>query len=276
MGRWHWHRILLPGIFCFFVTAAIPGSPINNFSITRAVFITQTTEAFGKYSLRGNNLFTGGDDLSLYLEPRGCTLKKYRTGYKARLLARAIIESVTNPGLSQNIELGALEFAIPDLQTPLYANITLQEVGKLPLDLYKVSYILTDQATQQLVQFTKHFRVGPSYLEAALAASDTMTALTTQQPRFVFPPTWTRIYCFYKTRRIPGNSHLKAIWIAESVENYPPETVLETYSTDVTRLSEGYFFIAASEKTWSVGNYRVELYLNDEFEICLFFQITTQ
>ncbi|MCI0512679.1 hypothetical protein L0128_05665 [candidate division KSB1 bacterium] len=257
------------------MTTAIPGSPTNTFSITRAVFITQTTEEFGKYTLRGNNLFTVGDDLSLYLEPRGCTLKKYRTGYKARLIAHAIIESVTNPGLTQNVELGLLEFAVPDLKTPLYANITLQEVGKLPLDLYKVSYILTDQASQQQVQFSKHFRIGPSYLEAVLVPSDTMPAFEVPSPHPVFSRTGSSIYCHYKTRRIPPQSYLKAVWIAESTENYPPDAVLETYSTEVTRLSEGYFYKADSAKTWSPGNYRVELYLNDEFEICLFFQITT-
>lgn len=247
--------------------------PVENFSLKRVVFITGASESFGDYSLKSNNLFGKGENLSLYFEPVHCTLKKIPRGYKAQIHAQAVLESVSNPGLTQTIEIGVMDFVVSRKDFSLYADITLMDVGKLPVDLYKISMTFGDVQTKQSVKFSKQFRVGPSYVQAMIATS----AATPFKPKLKsispIPRNTPRIYCIFKPRRVPKGAILKSVCIAESVAGHPPDFILETFTTEVQRFKQDHFFIDAPADGWAPGNYRLELFVNDEFEIVVNFAI---
>ncbi len=265
-------RIWLTFVLVFATCRAIQsGSP--EFHLQRVVFIDSATDGFDFYHLRANNIFNKGDHLSLYLEPVNCTIKKTVHGFKARLSAVATLQSLTNPALSQELQIGNLEFIFPKKETGLYADINLLDVGMLPVDLYQLKMTLNDVGTRQSVEFTRKFRVGPSYVEALLAASDSVSYSDNLKSQSEFSRETEQIFCLFHTRRIPQNSVLKSVFYAESVNGLEADYLLETATTPAERYQTGKIMLENSEGRWGIGNYRVELFINEEFEVVLYFRI---
>lgn len=250
--------------------AAIATEP---FTIKRVVFINGSSESFGDYKLKSTNIFEEGDNLSLYFEPENCTLSKNGRGYKAQIQGTAVLSSVTNPSLTQTLDLGRMEFVIPNQDIQMYADITLMDVGKLPIDLYELKMTLTDFSSKSAYEFSKKFRVGPTYIQAMVAATNS-TIFDPKLKTFpVFPADSSKIFCLYKPRRVPDGSQMRSILIAESVEGFAPETNIESLTVEVKRFKEGNFLIEGPEGGWKAGNYRLEFFMNDIFEIALFFRV---
>lgn len=266
-GR-QWITFLLVFVTCWKIHAEPAG-----FYLQRVVFINAATDGFGLYHLRANNIFEEGDNLSLYLEPVNCSIKKVSQGFKAELSAVANLKSVTNPALSQELQIGKMEFIFPNKDMGLYADINLLDVGMLPIDLYQLDMTIQDQATGQSVQFSRKFRVGPSYVEAVLTESDSLSYSDDLKSKSGFSRETAKIYCLFHTRRIPKNARLDSHFYAESVAGLKPDCLLKNYSTQVERYQNGKIILDYPETGWGIGNYRLEIYINDEFEIVLFFQV---
>lgn len=241
--------------------------------LQRVVFIDAATDGFGAYHLRANNIFEKDENLSLYLEPVNCTIKKVPQGFKAQLSAVAVLESVTNPALSQELQIGTMEFIFPGKEVGLYADINLLDVGKLPIDLYQLKMTLYDVESRQSAGFTRKFRVGPSYVQAVLTDSESAAYAENLPSKSIFNGSTSKIYCLYRPRRIPPQSALNSFFYAESVEGLPPDTLLEKFSTPVERFQSGKFALNPPDAKWGTGNYRLELFIDDEFEVVLYFRV---
>jgi len=265
------------GLMIFFLVTGFINWPLFSsppaFVIKRAVFINRSTEQFDEFALKSNNLFKEGDHLSIYLEPQNCTLKKVSEGLKAQIGTKAVLSSVSNPNLSQNIDLGILVFVIPSEQMNLYADITFLDVGKLPIDLYKLEVEVVDIFSHQQNIFTRQFRVGPSYIQAVVTPNDVAPAVYESRDAPIFAPASPRIYCHFKTRRIPVKSILRANCIAECAENYQDEHVVASKTMEITRFEKYQFYFDSPKTGWNKGVYRVELRVNKVFEIAVYFRV---
>jgi hypothetical protein len=242
--------------------------------LQRVVFIDAATDGFGAYHLRANNIFEKTDNLSLYLEPVNCTVKKVPQGFKAQLSAVAVLQSVTNPALSQELQIGTMEFIFPGKEVGLYADINLLDVGKLPIDLYQLKMTLFDVDSRQSACFSRKFRVGPSYVQAVLTESESAEYAENLKSKSAFASSTAPIYCLFRPRRIPPESVLNSVFYAENVDGLPPDSMLKKFSAPIERFQPGKFAIHPPTEKWGIGNYRLELFINEEFELVLFFRVT--
>lgn len=99
---------------------------------------------------------------------------------------------------------------------------------------------------------------GPRYATVVTSAQrDGKVAKTT------FPPDTPRIYVVFTLADLPTGATLKSVWYAEKVEGLAPNTKLDE---GTLRLNpgdrEGAFWFTRTTP-WPVGEYRVELYIND-------------
>jgi TonB family protein len=86
------------------------------------------------------------------------------------------------------------------------------------------------------------------------------------EPATSFQPDTAGLYAMFKTKGIKGGDKVRGVLIAEDVGNVaPPNTkVLETTLTLDSDTDEGSFIFNNPTKGWPVGNYRVDIYVNDE------------
>lgn len=70
----------------------------------------------------------------------------------------------------------------------------------------------------------------------------------------------------------PDDTNVKVVWIAVNVENTDPE--FEINSTEyVGSDSAIYFELSNTDSLWPYGEYRVDIYLNGEFDRSLSFSV---
>lgn len=265
-------RLIWMLIFLMLVCPKLPAET-PGLILQRVVFIDAATDGFGEYHLRANNIFEKDQNLSLYLEPVNCTIKKVPQGFKAQLAAVAVLESVTNPALSQELNIGTMEFIFPGKEVGLYADINLLDVGKLPIDLYQLKMTIFDVESRQSAAFIRKFRVGPSYVQAVLTDSESAAYAENLKSASLFTGSAVKIFCLYRPRRIPPQSTLNAFIYAESVAGLPLDTLLEKFSTPIERFQPGKFALSPPDAHWGAGNYRLELYIDAEFEVVLYFRV---
>ena len=256
--------------------AFIPmASPVNaeDFSINRVVFTTGCTFGYRQYALRSNNIFKFNSSMILYIEPLNCEM--YRTGatYTAKLAATARIKSLTKPGVPQNIELGDLKFVLPKADDPLYADVTLNGAGDLPIDLYEITLTLLDKKTQKSASYSRKFRVGHSYIKAAIDIEKKRSGSNGKHFVAIIKRATPIIYCNYRVRRMFANSALKMVLIGESVAGKVLDTALDTYTTKLENQTKGSVEFSPAGELWDMGNYRLEIYLGDQYEHALQFRV---
>lgn len=245
----------------------------SDLSVNQAVFTTGCTFGFREYGLRSNNIFKLSESMSLYFEPFNCRIYQTGSSYTAKLSATAIIESLTKPGTSQMIKLGELKFVLPQKDTELYADLTLNGVGDLPIDLYRISIILIDKKAQKKTSFSKRFRVGHTYIKAEMGLEKNSTIGNGKSSSVIFKSNTSTIYCNYRVRRIFSNSILKSVLIAEMVPGMEIGTVLETFSTNIEQHRIGSLELKPTGLAWTPGNYRLEFFIDEIYEHALQFRI---
>ncbi|MDT7043673.1 tetratricopeptide repeat protein [Candidatus Nitronereus thalassa] len=85
-------------------------------------------------------------------------------------------------------------------------------------------------------------------------------------PGDTFPPFQPRIYLVFSLTTPPaGAKQISTQWVAEQVEQEPPNTVIgtDTVLVDVND-SSGYFYLDQPEGGWPVGTYRIDLFVGEE------------
>jgi hypothetical protein len=80
-------------------------------------------------------------------------------------------------------------------------------------------------------------------------------------PTKVFSPDET-FYCIADLSNAPDDTKVKAVWTAVNVEGVKPDTKIK--ETSATGGSGQLQFSLANDGSWPVGEYKVELFLNDQ------------
>jgi len=95
------------------------------------------------------------------------------------------------------------------------------------------------------------------------------------KPKQVFGPTTEKIYLNAKLADVPTGARLKGAWIAEKTKVAPPN-----YQIDATELKVGTlmnrvdFSLSKPNAGWPVGDYRVDLSINDKVVQSVKFKIS--
>ncbi len=91
-----------------------------------------------------------------------------------------------------------------------------------------------------------------------------------QQQTTVFSPQDT-FYCIVTLANAPEDTKVKAVWTAVQVEGADPNTYLQ--ETELTTGSGTLTFQLSNSNLWPAGTYKVDIYLNDELDRTLEFQV---
>jgi uncharacterized RDD family membrane protein YckC len=90
------------------------------------------------------------------------------------------------------------------------------------------------------------------------------------EPATTFSPESAVINVAFKVTRAPAGSRLKAVWTAVDVgDAAPPNTELDETMLTLTGPAPGTFRLKRGPRPWPVGDYRVDLYLDDELMVTL-------
>lgn len=92
-----------------------------------------------------------------------------------------------------------------------------------------------------------------------------------QQTTTVFSPTDTTFYCQVQLSNAPDSTTLKAVWTAVSVVGEEPNLLID--ETTLTGGDGNYTFNLQNDSLWPAGQYKVDLYLNDELDRTLDFTV---
>ncbi|MBN1352450.1 hypothetical protein JXJ21_23835 [candidate division KSB1 bacterium] len=243
------------------------------FAIRQIILTTGYTVGFREYALRPTNLFKMNSAMNIYIEPANCTL--YRTGatYSAKLQACASIESLTKPGIAQNIALGELKFVVQENDTLLYADLTLSGIGDLPIDLYKITITLTDLKSQSQTSISRKFRVGHSFIKAEITSQNQALGTNGKDSIVLLDRATPVVYCNYSVRRILANSTLKAVLIEEAPAGPNQDRIIDSFTTNLSNQRQGSIEFHPEGSEWHPGIYRLELYLGGMYEHTLQFRV---
>jgi hypothetical protein len=111
------------------------------------------------------------------------------------------------------------------------------------------------------------FSASTANIESATLAKDEAGT----QPTTVFAPPET-FYLVVELANAPDDTTVRTVWYAVDVGDVaPPNTLID--EAELTTGSNSLFFNLAPESLWAVGQYKVELYLNDELDQTLTFEV---
>ena len=93
---------------------------------------------------------------------------------------------------------------------------------------------------------------------AHMAVDEADSAQTT-----VYAPDAPSFYCYYDLNNAPDDTVVKGVWTLVSAEGYDPKQEID--SAEVTGSDNTYYFaLDRGTDPWPVGEYKIDLYLNDE------------
>lgn len=90
----------------------------------------------------------------------------------------------------------------------------------------------------------------------SLDESDTQTVSA-------YAPDAPAFYCYFDLNNAPDDSVVKGVWTLVSAEGYDPNQEID--SAEITGGDNTYYFsLGGAADPWPVGQYKIDLYLNDE------------
>ncbi len=124
----------------------------------------------------------------------------------------------------------------------------------------------------------KAFMVGLALILALILSACSVSASTAnisaakmtldeagKNPTKVFSPTDTTFYCIAELSNAPEDTAVKAVWTAVDVEGVKPNLKID--ESRITADGSGQLtFDLTNDGPWPVGEYKVELFLNDDEE----------
>lgn len=90
------------------------------------------------------------------------------------------------------------------------------------------------------------------------------------QPTTVFAGNET-FYLIVELANAPDDTKVKAAWTAVEVEGVAPDTFIDEY--ELTSGSATLHFELSNDQLWPTGKYKVDIYLNDELDQTLEFEV---
>jgi hypothetical protein len=77
-----------------------------------------------------------------------------------------------------------------------------------------------------------------------------------------YTPDAPAFYCYYDLKNAPDDTVVKGVWTLISAEGYDPNQEID--SAEITGGDETYYFsLGGTAEPWPVGQYKIDLYLND-------------
>lgn len=106
-----------------------------------------------------------------------------------------------------------------------------------------------------------------SIANAHMAVDEVDSASTTS-----YAPADPFFYCYFDLKNAPDDTVVKGTWTLVSAEGYDPNQEID--SAEITGGSETYYFsLGGGTDVWPVGQYKIDLYLNDTFVQTINFEV---
>jgi len=102
---------------------------------------------------------------------------------------------------------------------------------------------------------------------AHMATDESDTTSTT-----VYAPDTATFYCFFDLNNAPDDTVVKGVWTLVSAEGYEDNSEID--SADITGGDESYYFsLDRAADAWPVGQYKIDLYINDKLVQTVNFEV---
>lgn len=121
-------------------------------------------------------------------------------------------------------------------------------------------------STLVLSSLACEFSASTAKISDAVMARDAEGA----QPTTTFAPEDT-FFCLVTLGNAPDDTTVRAVWTAVEVEGTDPNTVIDESTVDSG--SGTLEFNLTNSNPWPVGSYKVDLYLNDELDRTIEFDV---
>ncbi|GAB4503197.1 MAG: hypothetical protein Fur0043_01890 [Anaerolineales bacterium] len=111
---------------------------------------------------------------------------------------------------------------------------------------------------------------GGSFSTANIANAYTTTDPNSGSPTTVFAQDQV-FYAVVELKNAPNDTTVKAVWTAVNVEGVNPNTYIDeaVYTSGDSTIT----FNLSNDGLWPLGQYKVDLYLNDTFDRTLSFEV---
>jgi len=87
-----------------------------------------------------------------------------------------------------------------------------------------------------------------------------------------YAPDAPAFYCYFDLNNAPDDTVVKGVWTLVSADGYDPN--LEIDSAEITGSDNTYYFsLGGSTDPWPLGQYKIDLYLNDELVQTINFEV---
>ena len=87
-----------------------------------------------------------------------------------------------------------------------------------------------------------------------------------------YSPDTQTFYSFYDLKNAPDDTVVKGVWTLVSAEGYESNSVID--SAEITGGDDSYYFsLDRAAEAWPVGQYKIDLYINDKLAETVEFQV---
>jgi hypothetical protein len=88
----------------------------------------------------------------------------------------------------------------------------------------------------------------------------------------VYSPDTQTFYCFYDLNNAPDDTVVKGVWTLVSAEGYDSNSEID--SAEITGADDTYYFsLDRAADVWPVGQYKLDLFINDKLAETVEFQV---
>jgi len=88
----------------------------------------------------------------------------------------------------------------------------------------------------------------------------------------VYAPDAPSFFCYFDLNNAPDDTVVKGVWTLISAEGYDPNQEID--SAEMTGGDNTYYFsLDGAAEPWPVGQYKIDLYLNDELVQTVNFEV---
>ncbi|HEU0294349.1 MAG TPA: hypothetical protein VFR47_16540 [Anaerolineales bacterium] len=88
----------------------------------------------------------------------------------------------------------------------------------------------------------------------------------------VYSPDTQTFYCFYDLNNAPDDTVVRGAWTLVSAEGYDANSEID--SAEITGSDDTYYFsLDRAADVWPVGQYKIDLYINDKLAETVEFQV---
>ena len=102
---------------------------------------------------------------------------------------------------------------------------------------------------------------------AHMATDANDTAQTT-----VYSPDAPTFYCYFDLKNAPDDTVVKGVWTLVSAEGYDANSQID--SAEITGSDNSYYFsLDRAADSWPVGQYKIDLYINDKLVQTVNFEV---